>query len=66
MMNTLPSQARVMHEGVSQVRPPTHTAEPRSKGLREVASSGPQWLVLVSDHHDQSDRSIAITRIGRS
>jgi hypothetical protein len=35
MMNTLPSQARVMHEGVSQVRPPTHTAEPRSKGLRE-------------------------------
>src|SRR5262245_16322100 len=35
MMNTLPPQTCVTDEGVSQVRPPTHTAEPRSKGLRE-------------------------------
>jgi hypothetical protein len=35
MTNTLPLQARVMHEGVSEVWAPTHTAEARSKGLRE-------------------------------
>jgi hypothetical protein len=41
MMDTLPLQARVMHEGVSQVRPPAHAAEARSKGLREGGELGP-------------------------
>jgi len=41
MMETLPLQARVMHEGVSQVRPPAHATEASSKGLCEGGELGP-------------------------
>jgi len=40
MMDTLPLQARMLHEGVSQVRPPAHAVEASSKGVREGGELG--------------------------